>query len=92
MSAQHGPLTHRRPGPDRWRLPERRPSPKVTRETAGGEAGSPVSKLIANGSQDEDRPLVDRYGNRHSLAVLTAWSPTMLRIMGVHPADQERWP
>jgi hypothetical protein len=33
--------------------------------------------------QHQRKPLVDKFGNRHAESVLTNWSPTILKIMGV---------
>jgi len=34
-------------------------------------------------AEPRDGQLIDRYGHLHSEGVLSAWSPAMLRIMGV---------
>jgi hypothetical protein len=35
----------------------------------------------------QDRPLVDRFGHRHSVAALRNWSPAMQRVMALRPAN-----
>lgn len=31
----------------------------------------------------KDRPLIDKYGHRHSAAVLTNWSPLAIKALGI---------
>lgn len=38
----------------------------------------------------DERPLVDRNGHRHSAAVLTTWSPQLLKIMDIRSVERER--
>ena len=45
-------------------------------------AGSPLTNASVLSAQD-DRPLVDRFGHRHSMAILEAWSPRMVSIMQI---------
>ena len=33
---------------------------------------------------DPPQPLIDKYGHRHTAAVLRHWSPAILKAMGVH--------
>jgi hypothetical protein len=40
----------------------------------------------------EVKSYVDRYGHRHSAAVLAHWSPAVLRALGVRPLTEEDAP
>lgn len=35
----------------------------------------------------QDRPLIDKHGHRHTTAILTAWSPQAIKVMGVRRLD-----
>jgi hypothetical protein len=39
--------------------------------------------------QQDDRPLIDRFGRRHSTAVLELWPPATLKVMGVREVGSE---
>jgi hypothetical protein len=45
---------------------------------------------IQSPPQEQERPLIDRYGNRHAESVLINWSPQILRILGGPPPRRER--
>lgn len=38
-------------------------------------------------SAHDDRPLIDRFGKKHSARVLTMRSPAVLKAMGIQPVD-----
>lgn len=39
-----------------------------------------------------DRPLVDKFGNRYTAAILRNWSAAALEVMRIHRVDDEGWP
>lgn len=41
-------------------------------------------------SQNDTCELVDKFGHRHSTAVLTTWSPRLLEIMGICPQASKK--
>jgi hypothetical protein len=65
--------------------PERRTAPAVDR-------GSVELEKLGSKSTFENRqaarPLVDRFGNRHSEAVLVNWSEAARRALGIHRANK----
>lgn len=57
--------------------------------TDGSIRASGASRATARAREGcaEDKPLVDRFGNRHAERVLTNWSPAALAAMGIRRAN-----
>ena len=43
---------------------------------------SPALPLLVT---PDTHPLIDKFGHRHTVHVLTTWSPHALQALGVHP-------
>ena len=80
MTRHRGALRYRRKSPGRD-LGETAAgtSPKQKLKSGLARNLNTISTAIAEG--DQDRPLVDRFGNRHRPSVLTSWSPAMVQVM-----------
>ena len=67
-----------------------RPAAMMRGEPCGNEdqAGEPISPTD-NPSPDLPQPFVDRFGHRHSAAILKNWSAAALRVMQVRRVGNE---
>jgi hypothetical protein len=72
-----------------------RPPDKIRSAGPGWDTGA--SKQIKVGKLDShvDTPtredlqvFVDRFGHRHSAAILTNWSPAAIKAMGIRPFEE----
>jgi hypothetical protein len=57
------------------------PAPPVADGNRAEEVA--ITDNAENKAEHRGGQLIDRHGHLHSESVLTAWSPTMLKIMGI---------
>jgi hypothetical protein len=74
------------------RLPDKR---NARAGVPGVSEGNPFpleerpSAINESPDQRHQKPLIDKFGNAHSEAIFTNWSPQMLRIMGIRRLDEK---